>query len=420
MGRFPRSKRSNWKWKSRRGSSPAAACKSDSNNSPTPTAGFFPHDGRRLHKPERRSRTLRGLCGEIKLTLHYGRDPRDRRWCCPLLEVWGVRAHQEFTPAARRRLAFTLSASGTYAEAAELATEWGLPVDDSTLHALAQSAGARAEEQTARRLATPAPEREPQRAPSALAVLMIDGCQLRYRGPGWGKTSPKEPRVAWHELKLGVFYREEQAVQTAGGRGLLSGKRMVSWRGEASELGRRLHWEAQADGLGRALRVRSVNDGAPWIWNLVSDRWSQAEQVLDFYHGSQHLHALGAALHGEGTAATQAWAVPRRKRLRRGNAAKLLKELGALEPPEGEAGAVVRREQNYFAHHAARMNYRDLSGTGPIGSGAVESACRQRQCRFKRAGQFWSDAGLKHLCALQEARRNGHWAELWNTHSQPR
>jgi hypothetical protein len=336
------------------------------------------------------------------------------------LEAWGVRAHQEFTPAARRRLAFTVSASGTYAEAAELAAEWGVAVDDSTLHALVQDLGARAEEQTARRLETPAPEREPERAPSALAVLMIDGCQLRYRGSGWGKTKPKEPRVEWHELKLGVCYRAEQAAQTAGGRGLLSGKRIVSWRGEAAELGRRLHWEAQADGLGRARRVRSINDGAPWIWHLVADRWSQAEQVLDFYHGSQHLHALGAALHGEGTAATQAWVVPRRKRLRRGNAAKLLKELGELEPPAGAAGAVVRREQNYFAHHAARMNYRELSQNGPIGSGTVESACRQRQCRFKRAGQFWTDDGLKHLCALQEARRNGHWEDLWNTTHPPR
>lgn len=331
-----------------------------------------------------------------------------------------MRAHQKFTPAARRRLAFTLSASGTYADAAELATEWGVPVDDSTLHALAQEAGARAEEQTLKRLETPPPQREPERAPSLLAVLMIDGCQLRYRGPGWGKEKTQEPRVAWHELKLGVSYREEQAVQTAGGRGLLSGKRIVSWRGEASELGRRLHWEAQADGLGRAVRVRSVNDGAPWIWNLVSDRWSQAEQVLDFYHGSQHLHTLGTALHGEGTQATSAWVTPRRKRLRRGNAAKLLKELSTLDPPEGVAGATVRREQNYFEHHAARMNYREHSRSGPIGSGAVESACRQRQCRFKRAGQFWSEDGLKHLCALQEARRNDHWEELWNTSTQPR
>lgn len=331
-----------------------------------------------------------------------------------------MRAHQVFTPGARRRLAFTVSASGTYAEAAELATAWGVAVDDSTLHALVQQVGARAEEQTVRRLETPASEREPERAPSALAVLMIDGCQLRYRGPGWGKTHPKEPRVEWHELKLGVFYRAEQAAQTAGGRGLLSDKRIVSWRGEAAELGRRLHWEAQADGLGRARRVRSVNDGAPWIWNLVADRWSQAEQVLDFYHGSQHLHALGAALHGEGAATTSAWVAPRRKRLRRGNAAKLLKELGGLAPPPGEAAAVVRREQNYLTHHAVRMNYRELARNGPIGSGTVESACRQRQCRFKRAGQFWTEAGMKHLCALQEARRNDHWEELWTPDNQPR
>jgi hypothetical protein len=293
-------------------------------------------------------------------------------------------------------------------------------VDDSTLHALAQNLGARAEEQTRQRLETPAPEREPERAPSPLAVLMIDGCQLRYRGPGWGRKKTKKPRVAWHELKLGVYYREEQAAQTAGGRGLLSDKRLVSWQGEAGELGRRLHWEAQADGLGRALRVRCVNDGAPWIWHLVADRWSQAEPVLDFYHASQHLGALGAALHGEGTAAARAWVNPRRKRLRRGNAAKLLKELDALEPPAGQAGATVRREQNYFEQHGERMNYRELARSGPIGSGAVESACRQRPCRFKRAGQFWSEEGMKHLCALQEARRNGHWEELWNSQSQPR
>lgn len=337
------------------------------------------------------------------------------------MEAWGLRPHQQFTPAARRRLAFTVSASGTYAEAAELATEWGVAVDDSTLHALVQEMGARAEEQTRRRLATPAPEREPGRAPGQLAVLMIDGCQLRCRGPGWGKTNPKAARVEWHELKPGVCHREEQAAQTAGGRGLLSGKRLVSWRGEAGELGARLHWEGQAEGLGRALRVRSVNDGAPWIWNLVADRWSQAEEVLDFYHASQHLSALGAALHGEGAAATSAWVLPRRKRLRHVHAARLLKELGALEPPDGDAGATVRREQNYFQQHAARMNCRELFQSGPIGSGAVESACRQRQCRFKRAGQFWSGEGQRHLCALQEARRNEHWEELWNnTLSQPR
>ena len=33
-----------------------------------------------LRQPERRARTLHGLCGKIKLTLRYGRYPRDRPW----------------------------------------------------------------------------------------------------------------------------------------------------------------------------------------------------------------------------------------------------------------------------------------------------------------------------------------------------
>lgn len=51
----------------------------------------------------------------------------------------------------------------------------------------------------------------------------------------------------------------------------------------------------------------------------------------------------------------------------------------------------------------------------PIGSGAVESACRQKQCRRKCPGQFWTRSGLRHLDAFEEARDNGRWDELWFT-----
>lgn len=324
-------------------------------------------------------------------------------------------AHQQFTPAARRRLAFTVTATSTYADAAAVATEWGVPVEDATLHRMVQQAGARAEEQTQARLAKPPVEREPQRAPTSLLNLMIDGCQIRFRGAGWGQPYSVKPHVEWHELKLGVCYRQESVSLNIDGRSSLSDKRVVSWRGEASELGRRLHWQAQAEGLGRAARVRTVNDGAPWIWSVVQDRWPHAEQALDFYHGSGHLHTLGLAMVEGDEDAASVWVKSRRRRLRHGNASKVLGELAALTAPSTEAVEVVRREQNYFAQHAHRMNYRELARTGPIGSGAVESACRSRQCRFKRPGQFWTDAGLRHLCALQEARSNHHWGELWNS-----
>jgi hypothetical protein len=64
---------------------------------------------------------------------------------------------------------------------------------------------------------------------------MLDGWMVRPRGPGWGKKKPPKPRVEWHELKTGVFYLQEQAVQKNGG-GLLTDKVVVSWQGEACSI----------------------------------------------------------------------------------------------------------------------------------------------------------------------------------------
>jgi len=166
-------------------------------------------------------------------------------------------------------------------------------------------------------------------------------------------------------------------------------------------------------GLARSRDVLVVADGAPWIWNVAADRWAGATELLDFYHASEHLWDMGRALHGEEAAA--AWVEPRLHRLRHGKERAVLRELAALRPPRGAAGEVVRREQQYFARHAGRMNYQELAQRGwPIGSGAVESACRQAQGRCKGPGQFWRASGLRHLTALLEARTNGHWDQLWS------
>ena len=197
-------------------------------------------------------------------------------------------------------------------------------------------------------------------------------------------------------------------------RGQLLEKVVLGWQGEGLELGRRLHWEAQRGGLGRAQAVLAVADGAPWIWNVVTDRWPGAHQLLDFYHASQHLWSLGQALHPKDEALRRTWVEERRHWLRHGKEQEVLAEIAALPRRRGERGKVIRREQNYFAEQAGRLNYQSLARRGwPIASGAVESGCRSRQCRRKRPGQFWTPAGLRHLDALEEARDHGHWDELW-------
>jgi len=203
--------------------------------------------------------------GAIKLKVWYGWDSGSGAWGHPMRQRWGLRPRQRMSPLLEDKLAFTVTATGSYQEAATVAEKWGCAVDISTLYELTQRLGERAEDQAQQRLEQMPVELDPRRGASELAVFMLDGWQLRYRGPGWGKKRSRKKRVEWHELKTGVFYLQEQAGRTEGGRGVLSEKVVVCWQEQGSELGRRLHWEALRRGLGRAQ------------WILVGGGWGPVD-----------------------------------------------------------------------------------------------------------------------------------------------
>jgi len=211
-----------------------------------------------------------------------------------------------------------------------------------------------------------------------------------------------------------VFYLHEQSARTAGGRGVLTDKVVVRSQGDPTDLGQRLHWEALRGGLGRAQQTLVLGDGIPWIWNLKAHRWPEARELLDFWHGGQHLWNLGHACHGRDEAKATAWVEQRLHWLAHGQEQKVLKQISALRSSRSQIGEMVRKEQNYFAGQSKRMNYQAMADRGwPIGSGPVESSCRQDQRRFKGPGQSWTRKGFGNLSALDQARRNNHWDELW-------
>jgi hypothetical protein len=76
--------------------------------------------------------------------------------------------------------------------------------------------------------------------------------------------------------------------------------------------------------------------------------------------------------------------------------------------------ARLEREIAYFENNRGRLDYADGKQRGePLGSGAMESTCRQYQCRFKRPGQFWTQTGDEALICLETFWRNGRWKHLF-------
>jgi hypothetical protein len=225
-------------------------------------------------------------------------------------------------------------------------------------------------------------------------IIQLDAWNIRERDQ-WGQTRQLRRRGAsTRALALGL-HRDVFSIESAGQKCRWAGgdksAGVVATREGIDTLRQQLHAEALRRGLGQAAGALVIGAGAVWIWRLADDRFKDAWQRLDFYHAVQHLATVGRALLGENQTRLKAWLKPLVRQLENESALKVVKQLEEIlsQLPTGESAQAVEKELNYFHKHQRRMDYRSGHRRGePIGSGAVESTCRQAQCRFKRPGQY--------------------------------
>ncbi|MBA2447373.1 MAG: hypothetical protein H0V51_05035, partial [Chloroflexi bacterium] len=136
------------------------------------------------------------------------------------------------------------------------------------------------------------------------------------------------------------------------------------------------------------------------------------------------LWTVAHAVFGAGSPQAVAWVAPLKRALQTEGVGPVLAALEALAPVAETAAAAeeVRKALGYFTTHAARMDYpRFLACQLPIGSGAVEGACKTLvQARAKRAGMRWSQAGVQPVVSLRALHRSGRWEHFWRTQPQRR
>src|SRR5512136_2358049 len=117
-------------------------------------------------------------------------------------------------------------------------------------------------------------------------------------------------------------------------------KVVVRTQGDPADLGRRLHWEALRGGLARAKETLVLGDGIGWIWKLKANRWPGARELLDFWHGSQHLWNLGRACNGMDETKAKPWVEGRLHQLRHGKEQKVIGEISTLKAWRGKTGKI--------------------------------------------------------------------------------
>jgi hypothetical protein len=251
-------------------------------------------------------------------------------------------------------------------------------------------------------------------------VVELDAWNIRERNQqDWGhaeelRDKGLEPQW-WHWVYGGTCFRLSQRVQTEGGRSVILSRGTVMTRGGIDELKRQLWAEAMRHGLSQAKDVLIIADGAVWIWNLAADRFPGARQRLDPWHALEHLWAVAHALHPEDEKQAAAWIKPLKDKLLASQGVEVIEVLdNLLKQLSDTQRAVVQTERKYLDNNRERLDYKGAIELGePLGSGAMESTCKQYQVRFHRSGQFWTTNGDEGLMCLETFWRNRRWHLLF-------
>lgn len=372
--------------------------------------------------------SIQSRFGILRIQRARGYCKRCRKWRFPADVLLGLPEEGTQSPAVQEMAALTVSKMP--APEAEQVVErlTGVKISAATLARQARQQGQRAEQKRKEMDGQMSqPEGRAQQdndlqlklalEPFTL-VMELDAWNIRERDH-WGQSQElrqkgEEPG-RWHWVYGGTCFRLSQRARTAGGRAAILSRGYAMTRGGMDALKEQLWAEAMRHGLGRANEVLVVADGAVWIWNLVEDRFRKARQRVDFYHVSEHLWAVAHTVHPDDPAAARAWVEPWLAKLKEDDSCQVMTELEQLQQRlEGAAKEKVEKEVNYLQTNRGRMDYGRAKERGePLGSGAMESTCRQYQVRFKRTGQFWSQSGDEALMCLETFRRNGRWHLLF-------
>lgn len=342
---------------------------------------------------------------EVQTLVGWVRVRRAYYWCadcgrgwCPLDAALGLgrASHSAGVQRAMGRLGALLpfaQAAGTLAEIA------GVQTSASTVRVVTEAIGARREAELEQAVADAWRDGVPPvggPAPARLYVAM-DGVRIVEVG-GEGK-----------EAKVGVIRPESH---TPTGELRPAPASYVASFAPAEGFGQRLALEAHRRGLERAAEVVVLGDGAEWIWNLATEHFPDATQIVDWYHASERIWELGRARYGEGTVEAARWANRQLGRLAKGEVAGLVAAWRRLTC--SASAAAVRDEQvTYFTNQAKRMAYAQYRARGlDIGSGMVESACKLViAMREKGPGMRWQVPGAQAVAHVRVLIFNDQWPE---------
>jgi hypothetical protein len=181
----------------------------------------------------------------------------------------------------------------------------------------------------------------------------------------------------------------------------------------APEFGKLMAAEARRRGASHIRQLVILGDGAAWIWNLASQHFPEATQIVDMYHAREHVHDLATLAARLLAGHRDDWLAARLDELDAGDIAALLtagRDLAFTGSLAGERDKAL----GYFQHNAHRMRYQHFRDLDMFtGSGVVEAGCKAIVAqRCKLSGMRWTVPGAAGILTLRCLEASDRWEEI--------
>ena len=222
----------------------------------------------------------------------------------------------------------------------------------------------------------------------------------------------------WKEVKTGVVYELKDTK-----KGLESvNKSYVSKIEDHLSFRKRLKTEANRREYYNTNELIVIGDGARWIWDLAENEFPRSVKIVDWYHAKEHLHKIVELLYESDANKGREVEKLLEKNLYDGDIDNFIKIIDRCKIETKILDRFtdfvsLETEVGYFSRNESKMQYRYFEEQGyPIGSGVIESACKQVvQLRLKRSGMKWKNEGAHAILKLRTMYLSDRWDEVVST-----
>jgi len=363
-----------------------------------------------------RTKWIDSLLGPLQLTRHYYHCRACRHGLVPRDGGLGLNA-SHLTPAASEVVSIA-GVQTSFAQSAEITLRkmCGLRLSESTVERTTEAAGQRLAKLQREKVTFG--EQRPwtwQRDARGrrCAYVSLDATGVRQQGENGAKA---DGRMAY----VGMIYNprskhDEQQPEPHQVR-YLAGFYPLN------ELGSQLRRQAAQVGWDEAEQQIALSDGGSGLEEFFRQNFPRAERILDFWHASEYLTELGAALYPQEEPRRQQQVAAWCHQLKHEGGLSIVRALMHFDLTASSAAA---REAHgnclrYFQNHQHRMDYpRYLANGWQIGSGPVESACKTVVSnRLKGSGMRWGSDGSDAVCHLRALylSQPGQWENFWKNY----